>query len=64
MIINYFDKYEIDTEELENKLKIIEKSKTENALYITNVLPKAIKYIFKEKVYSGDELLKMNFNLF
>ena len=61
MIINYFDKYEIDTEKLEGKLKIIEESKTENALYITNVLPKAIRYIFKEKVYNGDELLKMNF---
>ena len=61
MIINYFDKYDINTEELEDKLKIIEESKTENALYITNVLPKAIKYIFKEKVYNGDELLKMNF---
>ena len=61
MIINYFDKYEIDTEKLEGKLKIIKESKTENALYITNVLPKAIRYIFKEKVYNGDELLKMNF---
>lgn len=61
MIINYFDKYEIDTEKLEDKLKIIEENKTENALYITNVLPKAIKYIFKEKTYNGNELLKMNF---
>lgn len=61
MIINYFDKYEIDTEKLEDKLKTIEESKTENALYITNVLPKAIKYIFKEKTYNGNELLKMNF---
>ena len=48
MIINYFDKYEIDTEKLEGKLKIIKESKTENALYITNVLPKAIRYIFKD----------------
>lgn len=61
MIINYFDKYEIDTEKLEGKLKIIEESKTENAFYITNVLPKAIKYIFKEKIYNGNELLKMDF---
>ena len=61
MIINYFNKYELDTEKLEGKLKIIKESKTENALYITNVLPKAIRYIFKEKVYNGDELLKMNF---
>mgnify|MGYP004558096167 CR=1 FL=1 len=52
MIINYFNKYELDTEKLEGKLKIIKESKTENALYITNVLPKAIRYIFKEKVYS------------
>lgn len=61
MIINYFNKYELDTEKLEGKLKIIKESKTENALYITNVLPKAIRYIFKEKVYNGDELWKMNF---
>ena len=61
MIINYFDKYEIDTEELDSKLKIIQESKTENALYITNVLPKAIKYIFKENVYNGSELLKLDF---
>lgn len=61
MIINYFNKYELDTEKLEGKLKIIKESKTENAIYITNVLPKAIRYIFKEKVYNGDELLKMNF---
>lgn len=61
MIINYFNKYELDTEKLEGKLKIIKESKTENAIYITNVLPKAIRYIFKEKVYNGDELWKMNF---
>ena len=61
MIINYFDKYKIDTEGLKCKLKIIEESKTENALYITNVLPKAIKYIFKEKIYNGTELLKIDF---
>ena len=52
----------MDTEELKNKLRIIEESKTENALYITNVLPRAIKYIFKEKDYNGAELLKIDYD--
>ena len=46
MIINYFDKYDIDTNNVGEKLNIIAKSKTENASYMSNMLIKTLEYLF------------------
>lgn len=46
MLINYFDKFRIDTSEIEEKLNIISFSNAENASYISNMLMKVLKYLF------------------
>lgn len=56
MIINYFKIKNIDTKNIENKLKIISNSDTENAEYITRVFEKTINYLFKEETISEDIL--------
>lgn len=56
MLINYFDKYNIDTKEIEEKLSIISKSNTENASYISNMLLKALNYLFSDIDLNTDNL--------
>ena len=58
MIINYFDKYNIDTSNLKEKLNIIENSKTENAGYITHVLPAIIEYLFSPTKLNINNIIK------
>lgn len=58
MLINYFDKFNIDTLQIEEKLKIIENSKTENASYISNMLLKTLKYLFNPIEVNTDNLYK------
>lgn len=48
MKLNFFDKYIIDTDNLEEKLDIISKSETENASYITHILKNAIEYLYSD----------------
>ena len=56
MIINYFKIKKIETKNIENKLKIISNSDTENAEYITRVFEKTINYLFKEETINEDIL--------
>lgn len=47
MVINYFDKFDIDTFELKEKLNLISSSNTENAKYLTYILNNALEYLFE-----------------
>ena len=47
MIVSFFDKYDIDISNLDEKLDVISHSTTENAVYISHTLKNAINYLFK-----------------
>ena len=57
MIINFYDKYEINTENIEEKLNIISKYDTENASFINHSFKKTLKYLFKEEKLNNDNLI-------
>ena len=48
MLINYFDKYEIDTDSLKEKLDVIKNSNTENAIYLAYIFENAINYLYED----------------
>lgn len=58
MIINYFDKFNIDTNDINEKLNIISKSDTENAKYMSYILNNALEYLFETEELSIDKLKK------
>ena len=47
MLVNYFDKYMINTQEVKEKLKIISQYNTENASFFNNTFKNAIEYLFQ-----------------
>lgn len=47
MIINYFDKYYIDTYKLNDKFNLISSHDSENATFINMTYKKALEYLFK-----------------
>lgn len=64
MVVNYFKIKDIETKNIENKLKIIANSNTENAEYITRVFEKTINYLFSKEEKRNDILLNnLNLNL-
>ena len=57
MLINFFDKYEINTENIEEKLNIISRYDTENASFINHSFKKTLKYLFDEEKLNNDNLI-------
>ncbi len=60
MIIDFFNKAELRTDNVREKLKIISQSDTENANYVSSVFIKAIEYFFKE-IEVQESMLKNGF---
>ena len=55
MIINYFEEYDIDTSDIDNKLEIINTCDAENAGYFSHVFNNAIEYLFGYKEFLNKE---------
>ncbi|MBQ9314333.1 MAG: hypothetical protein IJ220_04945 [Clostridia bacterium] len=47
MLVNYFGKYMINTQEIKEKLKLISQYNTENASFFNNTFKNAIEYLFQ-----------------
>ena len=56
MIINYFEEYDIDTSDIDNKLEIINTCDAENAGYFSHVFNNAIEYLFGYKEFNEEGL--------